>query len=655
MRLVKPVSLAALFLIFAAPSFAANGIFVISEGSSLSWSADFANFNVVLKNKVQNSQGIAVDPAGWVYWADSGFGAIRRANFSGTMAENVITGLLGPSAVALDLSSAKIYWAALPSGSPPDGAREIYRANLDGSGSELLVASAGFSVDGMALDSTQSRLFWTAFDLPSAQGIVRSSNLDGSDVQTVIVAAQSAPFAIDLDRSNGRVYWTDTVNKNIHVADYDGDNHSIYQPIDALGRPTAISVDSANRYLYWVRSDTSPNHALMRGSLDSPTRQVLRTYPWGTEPDLIHAMVLNLADQTLYYSGYNYTHMPGTTTGWLGKTKLQSPYAWQLIAEPAFFTVSQLVLDPRGNGKLYWGNIHRQRIYQCNVDGSDIESVVPYVGEPSWLSIDLQNDRIFWSDTIRCEFSGNGGIFSANLEGANVVENINVQCMGSVAVDGLNGQVYWMNSNYNLIYRANYDGTNTIVTVSYPLNNSAHGIVADSAGGKIYWVTYDSDTGLGGMHRANSNGTQVEDLLILGPDEAAYSLSLDPQEGKIYWIHYDLDGYRIRRSNLDGTAIEDVTAPSATPIGQIIVDLRQPICTRTAMYADITGLEGSVEFGDIAAIVDAFRGQPSIDTTLCDLFPCDLGGSRCMGDGVIDFQDISQAVNAFRGVVSCPQ
>lgn len=70
-----------------------------------------------------------------MYWADLGAGKIQRANLDGSDVEDIITDLLGPNGIALDLDGNKIYWADEFSG-------KIQSANLDGSNVEDVVTDS---------------------------------------------------------------------------------------------------------------------------------------------------------------------------------------------------------------------------------------------------------------------------------------------------------------------------------------------------------------------------------------------------------------------------------------------------------------------------------------------------------------------------------
>lgn len=102
-----------------------------------------------------NPQGLAIDPsAGKMYWTANSF--LKRANLEIPQGETFETrtdietlfsldGNNGP--VAIDALHGKIYWGNNGNGSG------VHRANFDGTGQEILVASqdGGYLVSGLAL------------------------------------------------------------------------------------------------------------------------------------------------------------------------------------------------------------------------------------------------------------------------------------------------------------------------------------------------------------------------------------------------------------------------------------------------------------------------------------------------------------------------
>ena len=90
--------------------------------------------------------------------------------------------------MALDLAAGKMYWTDI-------GTSTIARSNLDGSGSEVLVTSAGIPPIGIALDLPIGKMTWTLLD-----GTIQRANLDGSGIETLLTGSDT-PWDITLGTS----------------------------------------------------------------------------------------------------------------------------------------------------------------------------------------------------------------------------------------------------------------------------------------------------------------------------------------------------------------------------------------------------------------------------------------------------------------------
>jgi hypothetical protein len=132
-------------------------------------------------------RGVDLDPAGKVYWSTSDTlfkGKILKANRDGSDPQVVVTSLdpqFKPNTIALDLAGGKIYWT--------DYVLDVlFRANLDGSGAEIIWGAGGnFNPRGIALDLPNGKIYWgqdNDFDGTSAR--IMRANLDGSTPQIVI-------------------------------------------------------------------------------------------------------------------------------------------------------------------------------------------------------------------------------------------------------------------------------------------------------------------------------------------------------------------------------------------------------------------------------------------------------------------------------------
>ena len=82
----------------------------------------------------------------------------------------------------------------------------------------------------------------------------------------------------------------------------------------------------------------------------------------------------------------------------------------------------------------------------------------------------------------------------------------------------------------------------------------------------MYWTN-------GGLYekiqRSNLDGSAVEDLVTTGLNEPS-GIALDVSGGKLYWTDARTD--KIQRSNLDGSAVEDLVATGLNEPSSIALD-----------------------------------------------------------------------------------
>ena len=190
--------------------------------------------------------GIALDlPNGRIYWANDTRGTIQRANLDGTRAQTLLSvgspNLNGPEGLAIDLNDGKMYWA--------HWIDEIGRANLDGSGFEILLTSLGPRC--VALDLVNSKLYWCA----GSSQLIKRANLDGSGQETIVPAIVD-PLAIALDVDGNAMYFNDRNFKidagKIERANLDGANRvTLIELGPATHRVRALALDLVNNKIYW--------------------------------------------------------------------------------------------------------------------------------------------------------------------------------------------------------------------------------------------------------------------------------------------------------------------------------------------------------------------------------------------------------------------
>ena len=236
--------------------------------------------------------------------------------------------------------------------------------------------------------------------------------------------------------------------------------------------------------------------------------------------------------------------------------------------------VTRQVSDPRGlaldvvGGYIYWTDMVKDNIYRAHLDGSNVDTLVTDLDDPRGLALDVARGRMYWT-------VGKGGwggtIHRANLDGSNdEILTLTSEPSRGLALDVVGGYIYW--TEFSAIYRADLDGSKIEIEIPDRPNieildwsnieilvtnlDDPRGLALDVAGGYMYWT----DTAWGTILRADLDGSNIEILATgLGDPEG---LALDVAGGYMYWTDADL-GYQkgtdwsaIFRARLDGSNIE---------------------------------------------------------------------------------------------------
>ena len=237
-----------------------------------------------------------------MYWTEASPAdfMIQRANLDGTNIELLVTGLVSPSGIALDVAAGKMYWTDIGTG-------KIQRANLDGSVVEdLLTIGAVFTPVDIALDVTGNKIYWTESTL--ADFMIQRADLDGSNVE-LLVSDLVNPSGIALDVDASKMYWTDLGTGKIQRANLDG---SGVEDLVTTGvtEPVRIALDVQAGKIYWTEASPA-DFMIQRANLDGSN---------------IELLITGLVSP----SGIALTLQPGQSPAEVGQWS--DPFAWPVIA-----------------------------------------------------------------------------------------------------------------------------------------------------------------------------------------------------------------------------------------------------------------------------------------------------------------------------------
>ncbi len=195
--------------------------------------------------------GIALDVnAGKMYWTDGDTNKIQRADLNGSNVEDLVTGLSNPQGIALDVVAGKMYWT-------DSTADKIQWADLGGSNVQNCYTGLPGPI-GIALDIGDDKMYWT----DGIEGKVQRANLDCSGGIQLLVTGLSVPRGIALDVNGGNMYWVDRGTDKIQRADMCGTPPCAVEDLVTTGLifPMDIALDVFGSKMYWTDRDTSKIH-----------------------------------------------------------------------------------------------------------------------------------------------------------------------------------------------------------------------------------------------------------------------------------------------------------------------------------------------------------------------------------------------------------
>jgi len=298
--------------------------------------------------------------------------------------------------VATAAADEKIYWT--------DSESKVWRADLNGSNSEVLVDFRPGILAGIVLDPIGEKMYWSNYGI----GTVERADLSGSNVEILVSGTEAWDIALDL--RGGMVYWADQDQGKIQRSTLSGSNNvNLLEPSDGLISPTGIALDLIRGKMYWSDIGTEK---IQRADLDGSKIEDLITnvIALDVELDLTNAkMYWTVINELEGTAGISRSNLDGTGINVV------------ILAAEGLSYPEAIALDP-GAGKLYWTDSGTVKIQQSNLNGTNIVDLI--TGEqglesPLGIALELSTSIDFSMET-----NGDGTRTSPFNNSSELVESI---------------------------------------------------------------------------------------------------------------------------------------------------------------------------------------------------------------------------------------
>jgi sugar lactone lactonase YvrE len=213
------------------------------------------------------------------------------------------------------------------------------------------------------------------------------------------------------------------------------------------------------------------------------------------------------------------------------------------------------VADGQEKSYLYYTDAVYQRILRVDQNGGDFEEIITDgLGFPWRIAIDEKAGKIYWTNVDY------NLVQRANMDGSEVENLLVVTYPQGIAVDTERGKIYITEAGTPQILVANLDGSGLDTLITNGLSDPDD-IVLDHEREILYWV----DTSLKRIMKACTHRSQAVVLIDSLYTSDPTALAVDSKNLKIYWA--DTGSKQILRAELDGTHAEPVITGLNHPDG----------------------------------------------------------------------------------------
>jgi len=274
--------------------------------------------------------------------------------------------------------------------------------------------------------------------------------------------------------------------------------------------------------------------------LDLGAGRVLSAKPDGSDLKTIisegrklpDGIVVDVEAGHIYWT--NMGSSPKANDGSIDRADLDGSKIITIVPAGGTHTPKQLQLDKK-NGKLYWCDREGMRVMRCNLDGSNIDTLIDTSGGDSrpgsdatkWcvgIALDVEAGKLYWTQK-GSDNAGQGRIFRANLEipkGQTAANRKDIELLYEnlpepidLDLDVDNRMMYWTDRGDpprgNTVNRAPMDvtpGIRVVPEILFPNLMEGIGLALDLKARRMFFTDFG-----GSVYCANLDGSEKRMLL----------------------------------------------------------------------------------------------------------------------------------------------
>uniref|UniRef100_A0A8C1RHZ8 Low density lipoprotein receptor-related protein 6 n=1 Tax=Cyprinus carpio TaxID=7962 RepID=A0A8C1RHZ8_CYPCA len=456
-----------------------------------------------------------------IYWTDITLKTISRAFMNGSALEHVVEfGLDYPEGMAVDWLGKNLYWA-------DTGTNRIEVAKLDGQHRQVLVWKDLDSPRALALDPAEGFMYWTEW---GGRPKIDRSGMDGSGRITLVPNVGRAN-GLTIDYAERRLYWTDLDTTLIESSNMMG----LEREVIADDLPHPFGLTQYQDYIYWT--DWSQRSIERANKTSGQNRTVIQ----GHLDYVMDILVFHSSRQ----SGWNAC---ASTNGHCSHLCLAVPVSSFVCGCPAHYSLNydNKTCSAPTSFLLFSQKTAINRMVIDELQSPDIMLPIHSLRNVRAIDYDPLDRQLYWID------SKQSAIRRAQEDG-NQVSLLGLQPY-DLSIDVYSRFIYWTSEVTNVINVTRTDGSRVGVVLRGE-HDKPRAIVVNPERGYMYFTNLQERSPK--IERAALDGTEREVLFFSNLGKPA-ALAVDSELGKLFWV--DMDLRRIESSDLSGAnriVIED--------------------------------------------------------------------------------------------------